>query len=117
MASRNPVSLAEIAGRYSDYRMAVPVDWHPRRREMLIATRFGNTFQLHTLVMPGGARTQITFFNEPVRSGTWHPNGGDYIVFSKDTGGGEWYQLFRYDPATGNSVLLTDGKSRNLAGP
>ncbi len=32
-------------------------------------------------------------------------------------GGGEWYQLFRYDMATGNSTLLTDGKSRNLQGP
>jgi len=29
----------------------------------------------------------------------------------------EWYQLYRYDVATGDVTLLTDGKSRNLAGP
>ncbi|HTU46923.1 MAG TPA: prolyl oligopeptidase family serine peptidase [Bryobacteraceae bacterium] len=112
-----PLSLAETAGRYADYRTALPADWNPARREMLIGTRFGNTNQLHLVTMPGGARQQLTFFREPVYGGTYHPNGGDYIVFSKDVGGGEWYQLFRYDLATGQSTLLTDGKSRNTLGP
>ena len=38
-------------------------------------------------------------------------------MFAKDIGGGEWYQLYRYDVATGDVTLLTDGKSRNLMGP
>ena len=112
-----PAGIAERAARYTEARSAQPVDWNPTRREMLISTRFGNTVQLHLVKMPGGARQQLTFFSEPVRSGTFHPNGGDYIVYSKDTGGGEWYQLFRYDLATGESTLLTDGKSRNVLGP
>lgn len=112
-----PASIAETAGRYADYRFALPTDWHPERRELLISTRFGNTPQLHLLQMPAGARQQLTFFSEPVYYGKYHPKGGDYIVFSKDIGGGEWYQLFRYDVATGESTLLTDGKSRNELGP
>jgi len=112
-----PASVAETAGMYGESRSALDADWHPRRREMLIATRFGNTFQLHLVKSPGGAREQLTFFNEPVRRGSFHPTSGDYIVFSKDLGGGEWYQLFRYDAATGTSTMLTDGKSRNLQGP
>ncbi len=84
---------------------------------MLIGTRFGNTYQTHLVKMPGGARQQLTFFTEPVYGGSFHPRGGDYFVFSRDVGGGEWYQLFRYDFATRNSTLLTDGKSRNLLGP
>lgn len=112
-----PATLAEKASRYADFRTAAPVDWHPERRELLIATRFGNTVQLHAVKMAGGAREQITFFNEPVRVGKYHPNGGDYLVFQKDTGGGEWYQLFRFDLASGESTLLTDGKSRNELGP
>ena len=99
-----PVSLAETAGRYAEYRSALPADWHPTRREMLITTRFGNTNQLHLVQMPGGARRQLTFFSEPVSEGLYHPNGGDYFVFSKDIGGGEWYQLFRYDLSTGDST-------------
>src|SRR5262249_32670806 len=33
--------------------------------------------------------------------------------FSKDVGGGEFYQIYRYDNASGDITLLTDGKSRN----
>src|ERR1700694_1844216 len=112
-----PASLAEMAGRYGSYRSASLADWHPTKREMLIATRFGDTPQLHLVKMPGGTRQQLTFFADPVGGGRFHPNGGDYILFSKDIGGGEWYQLYRYDVATGDVTLLTDGKSRNLAGP
>src|SRR3989449_7758570 len=112
-----PASLAETAGRYGSYRSASLADWHPTRREMLIATRFGDTPQLHLVKMPGGARQQMTFYPDAVTNGRFHPNGGDYVVFSKDLGGGEWYQLYRYDMKTGDVTLLTDGKARNLPGP
>ena len=112
-----PASLAETADRYLNYRLAFDADWHPTRREMLIGTRFGDTYELHLVKSPGAARQQLTFFREPVRVGSFHPAGGDYIVFRKDVGGGEWYQLYRYDMVTGESTLLTDGKSRNSLGP
>src|SRR5262249_938323 len=80
-------------GRYLEYRAANFVDWHPTKAEMLISTRFGDTAQLHVVSEPGGARRQITFYSDAVTGGSYHPNGGDYIVFSKDIGGGEWYQL------------------------
>jgi len=112
-----PAALAETAGRYKDNRAAFAPSWHPQRRELLISTRFANTYQTHLVKMPGGARQQLAFFPEPVYGGSFHPQGGDYFVFQKDVGGGEWYQLFRYDMATGTSTLLTDGKSRNLQGP
>jgi dipeptidyl aminopeptidase/acylaminoacyl peptidase len=112
-----PASMADTAGRYSSYRGATLADWHPTRRELLIATRFGDTPQLHLVKMPGGERQQLTFYADAVGSGTFHPNGGNYLVFSKDIGGGEWFQLYRYDMKTGDVALLTDGKSRNLRGP
>jgi dipeptidyl aminopeptidase/acylaminoacyl peptidase len=112
-----PASLAETTGRYGSYRGASLADWHPTRREILIATRFAETPQLHLVKMPGGERQQLTFFSDPVGGGRFHPNGGDYILFAKDIGGGEWYQLYRYDVASGDVTLLTDGKSRNLPGP
>ena len=112
-----PASLADTAGRYGSFRSAVFADWHPSRHEMLIATRFADTNQLHLVAAPGGQRRQLTFFPDAVNGGRFHPNGGDYIVFMKDIGGGEWYQLYRYDLSSGNVTLLTDGKSRNLMGP
>jgi dipeptidyl aminopeptidase/acylaminoacyl peptidase len=112
-----PAALAETAGRYASFRSASLSDWHPTKHEMLIATRFAETAQLHLVAIPGGARQQLTFYPDAVLNGKFHPNGGDYIVFSKDIGGGEWYQLYRYDVKTGEVTLLTDGKSRNLVGP
>ena len=111
-----PAAVAETVARYTDYRTASLQSWHPTRREILINTRFGDTHQIHQVKMPGGARTQLTFFPDRVVSASFQPTTGDYFVFTKDIGGGEWFQKYRYDLATGGVTLLTDGKSRNLGG-
>jgi len=109
-----PQALAEKADRYTNFRSAYFASWHPTKREMLIATRFADTFQIHQVKMPAGARTQLTFYVDDVRGAQYPPKGGDSFVFSKDIGGGEFYQLYRYDDSTGAVTLLTDGKSRNI---
>jgi Tol biopolymer transport system component len=109
-----PASLAEDVRRYTESRPAGFDDWHPGRREMLITTRFGNTPQIHQVKAPGGARTQLTFYNEPIGTATYEPRQGRYFVFSKDVGGNEFAQLYRYDLADGRVTLLTDGgRSQN----
>ncbi len=110
-----PPELRADAGRYLEFRAAAMQGWHPQRREMLIATRFADTTQLHLVKMPGGDRRQLTFGAEPVAGGSFRPKTGEFIVFAQDSGGGEFYQLFRYDFADGRTTILTDGKSRNSA--
>ncbi|MGZ4820699.1 MAG: S9 family peptidase, partial [Terriglobales bacterium] len=109
-----PVSIAEQAGRYTEVRSAFLGSWNPRQREMLILTRFGDTNQVHLVKMPGGARSQLTFFPDRVSGAHFEPTKGNYFIFGKDIGGGEWFQLYRYDMGSGDITLLTDGKSRNL---
>lgn len=111
-----PGSLAEKVGRYTEFRAAAFSSWHPSKREMLISTRFGDTSQVHQVKFPGGDRRQLTFFPDRVGGGSFPPKGGDYFIFSKDTGGDEFFQGYRYDLATGNTTMLTDGKSRNTGG-
>jgi len=101
---------------YLESRSAGLCDWHPKRREILVATRFADATQLHVVKTPGGVRRQITFSTEPVSSGTFDPQAGAFIVFMQDNGGGEFYQLYRQDSTDGRVTLLTDGKSRNLGG-
>ena len=108
-----PVSIAEKAAKYTDYRTATTYGWHPTKREILIGTRFADTVQAHQIAMPGGARTQMTFFGDRVVDASYQPHKGDFFLFRKDVGGGEWYQIYRFDVATGDVTLLTDGKSRN----
>ncbi len=110
-----PASLAEAVGRYSEVRHAFFASWHPLRREMLIETRFADTYQVHAVKSPGGARTQLTFFPDRVGGAWYEPVHGDSFLFSKDIGGGEFFQLYLYDLKTGNITLLTDGKSRNTS--
>jgi dipeptidyl aminopeptidase/acylaminoacyl peptidase len=111
-----PGDLPDQVGRYTESRAAGFQDWHPTRAEMLITTRFGDTNQLHHVTQPGGARTQLTFFPDRVDGGKFEPAKGEYLVFSKGAGGNEFNQNYRYDLATGEITLLTDGKSRN-SGP
>jgi dipeptidyl aminopeptidase/acylaminoacyl peptidase len=108
-----PMELKRDVGRYLEFRAAAFQGWHPERREMLIATRFADTPQLHLVKAPGGARRQLTFAAEPSTGGLFRPRTGQFIVFSQDVGGGEFYQLYRLDLADGRMTLLTDGKSRN----
>ena len=90
-----PLAAVEKANRYTEFRSASVFSWHPTRREMLIGTRFADTLQVHEVKMPGGARTQLTFFPDRVSGASYHPRTGDYFIFNKDVGGGEWFQLFR----------------------
>ena len=108
-----PASIAEKAAKYTDYRTATMYGWHPTKREILIGTRFADTVQVHQVAMPGGARTEMTFFGDRVSDASYQPHKGEFFLFRKDVGGGEWYQIFRFDVATGDVTMLTDGKSRN----
>ena len=111
-----PAAIALAARPYSEFRAAGFWDWHPMRREMIIGTRFGDAPQLHRVRSPGGDRTQLTFFPDPVSGASYQPTDGRYIVFTKDVGGAEFFQKYRYDVASGEITLLTDGKSRNVGG-
>ena len=83
---------------------------------MLISTRFGNSNQLHYVKMPGGDRSQITFYDEPIVSATFEPVKGAYFLFLKDVGGNEFGQIYRYDIANKKTTLLTDGKRSQNGG-
>lgn len=111
-----PAAIAESAFRYTEGRSASFASWHPKERRMLIATRFANTTQVHMITHPGGDRRQLTFFPEPAIGASFDPKEGNFFCFSKDTGGDEFYQNYRYDLATGETTLLTDGKKRNGTG-
>ncbi|MEK7390308.1 MAG: hypothetical protein AAB036_11505 [Elusimicrobiota bacterium] len=98
---------------YLEARTAVFQGWHPKRREMLIVTRFGETNQLHWVKQAGADRRQLTFLQGTVMGGAIQPIEGRYVVFSVDKDGSENFQLHRLDLNSGAVTQLTDGKSRN----
>ncbi len=85
-------------------------------RGLLISTRFGNAAQLHRVTTPGGARTQLTFFDEPVGPARYIPgSNGNRILLMRDAGGSEDYQVFHHDLTTGKTTRLTAGKGQHGA--
>lgn len=109
-----PKSLGQAIKKYSEGRNASLADIHPNGKEILAVTRFGSTNQLHNIITPMGARKQITFFEEPVNTASYEPTKGEYLVYSKDTGGNEFGQLYSLNLKTMESKLLTDGgRSQN----
>ncbi|HEX7769071.1 MAG TPA: S9 family peptidase [Dokdonella sp.] len=107
-----PASLDARLQRYANTRSAGLGGWLSDGSGLLVTTRFGNTVQAHRVRTPGGAREQLTFFEEPVSFVVAHPTRPGF-VFGRDAGGSEFWQLYWYDLATREVRLLTDGKSRN----
>ncbi len=111
-----PDTLIDEVNKYTEYRTADVQSWHPKQKEILIKTRFADTLQIHRLKSPGGARKQLTFYKDGITGATFQPTNGDFFIFSKDSGGNENYQDYRFDCNTGDVTLLTDGTSRNTGG-
>ena len=108
-----PTTLADRVRPYLEARSAGAVDWNPVDKSLLISTRFGNVAQLHSVAAPLAMRRQVTFEVDRV-GGAAYSKTGDVLVVQKDTGGGEFFQL--YTLKDGRLSLLTDGKSRNQFG-
>lgn len=109
-----PKALVERTLQYQNVRAASVSDWDASGKGLYISTRFGNTAQVHHVAAPGAARRQITFFEEPVGGlSVDRRKGRQGFTFTRDIGGGEFYQIYYFDQQTGTAALLTDGKSRN----
>ena len=100
---------------YENLRSALLADWHPKERRILIRTRFAESVQLHEVAMPMGARTQLTYYRDPVNAGFYRPNDPEQLVYSLNEGGAENFQLFLLDRRTGRSTRFTDGTHRYVA--
>ncbi len=113
-----PLPAPNVAGRVAAYlsaRQATVLGWSPRGA-LLIATRFGDTTQLHLVAQAGGERRQLTFYADPVAQAVFAPSIADNaLVFRKDDAGNGRYQLYYQRVGAPDAQRLTDGKSVNGA--
>ena len=113
-----PLPLVRQVEPYTDFRGHGFVDWHPQRREMIVAHRLkgASTVQLFRLAAPMGEPQPLTNAADPVTSATYEPNHGRYIVYERGAGGNEATQLYRLDLDTRAETLLTDPDQRHETG-
>ena len=107
-----PDGLSARLAQYLETRSASLASISNDGERMLISTRFGEIAQLHEVRMPLGARTQLTFFDEPLRSASYAPNDPMQLFYLRDAGGAEDYQLFSYDRRTGEERAWTEPGAR-----
>ncbi|MEO0881875.1 MAG: alpha/beta fold hydrolase [Pseudomonadota bacterium] len=107
-----PAEIRERLRQYQNVRGHSFEDWVGDK--ILISTRFGQVPQIHKIDQPGGARQQITFFEEPILGAVADPNGSSFL-FGKDTGGDEFYQGHLHDLMSGDVTVFTEPGTRNGA--
>ncbi len=106
-----PPALAESLLGYENVRIALFDDWLADG-SMLVSTRFGQTTQVHRVAFPGGARTQLTFYNEPIAAAIARPGKPDEFAFMRDAGGSEYFQIY-LARLNGAAIALTEPETRN----
>ncbi|WP_300376269.1 alpha/beta fold hydrolase [Henriciella sp.] len=107
-----PEKVSERLRQYSNVRTHSFADWTDEG--VLVSTRFGEVNQIHHVREPMAARRQITFYDEPVNGADVNPEGGSFL-FSKDTGGDEFYQGYLYDLEDASVTQFTEPGTRNGA--
>ncbi|MFW5662965.1 MAG: S9 family peptidase, partial [Bacteroidota bacterium] len=111
-----PQTLKNRLMQYQNTRSAGFAGWDARGEGLFITTRFGETSQVHYIEKAGGARKQLTFFDEPIAGISVRPESEEQgFLFSKDIGGNELYQIYYFDMRDGSYKMLTDGNSRNMS--
>jgi len=110
-----PQSLVDRLQRYTDFRGHGFVDWHPTRREMLVAHRKAgaSTAQLYRLSGPLAEPEPLTAEVDPVTVASYEPREGRYLVYARSSGGNEAAQLYRLDLDTRQQTLLSNPDERH----
>jgi dipeptidyl aminopeptidase/acylaminoacyl peptidase len=109
-----PAELAQRLDQYLNVRAASLLDIDDRGTALLVSTRFAETSQIHRVDVPGGARRQLTFLDEPAR-GARFSRDGTSVLYRSDRGGNEQYQLFALDLKSGHSKALSEQGGRVAA--
>ncbi|MFI4867458.1 MAG: prolyl oligopeptidase family serine peptidase [Steroidobacterales bacterium] len=109
----DPAVSASLA-RYLESRSASFVDWL-LDGSMLIATRFGDSDQIHRLRAPLGMREQLTYAPGGVSAGAARPYASDAFAYLAPLHGGEGSQLMLQRLADHALTTLTDGDQRDAA--
>ncbi len=105
-----PPIPAEIAAKtepYTAYKPGRLLDWHPKKREILVRVRLGDADQVHRVAGPGASPEPLTDHADPVAGARYEPRSGGSILFTRGTGGDEVYRIHRLDPATRQSAPVS----------
>ncbi len=107
-----PPALRERLGQYQNARAASIGGWPADGAGLYVVTGFGETPQAHVVEAPGGARRQLTFYDDPVVDLAPSPTNSNFFAFARDSGGDENFQIYVFDRTIAFARRLSDGVGR-----
>jgi len=107
-------AVAAALRPYLQSRSASFIDWLSDG-SLLIATRFGDTRQLHRVRLPLGAREQLTFAPAGVEAGAARPYASDSFVFAAPAADGTESRLYLQRTEDHQLTALTGAGFRDQA--
>jgi dipeptidyl aminopeptidase/acylaminoacyl peptidase len=114
-----PQSIADDLARYTKFKDAQLIAWHPTKRQLLVTTALGSFPQIHLVDSPGKIGPALTSYPQPgiARSvpTSFDPADPSGFIFQRDPGGTESTSLFRYDLATGAISEVIQARGRYVA--
>ncbi len=109
-----PNSVRQSLARYQNWNFAALQDWGPGGIGMVVVSRVREINQIHFIAAPGAAPRQLTFSKEPVTSVHVCPAADKrMMLFTRDSGGNENFQIYAMYVDSPSPVRLTDGTSQN----
>jgi len=93
-------ALTKKVEAYTQFKPSSIVAWHPRDGSILVRMRLNNSNQLHLVKSPGAKPEPLTDFQDAVSNATFQPIKGEYLLFSRATGGDEVFRFYRLDLMT-----------------
>jgi dipeptidyl aminopeptidase/acylaminoacyl peptidase len=107
-------SLREAVARYRNWNFASLADWMPDGGGMIVVSRVKEINQIHSVSAPCASPKQLTFLSEPVTSVAVCPDPRRrLLIFTKDSGGDENFQIFALRLDSPAPVRLTDGAGQS----
>src|ERR1044071_6528414 len=108
-----PASLAKKVNQYKNAYGYPLAGWDPSKRELWIKVLASTGTWVSRVETPGGIPKQVISIQAGGVYDVYFQPQGKYLVYNKDVGGNETFQIFLYDLATRESKPITDAKSRS----
>lgn len=107
-----PASLAKDVEPYKGQYGLPLAGWNPTRREVWLKGLSSVTW-ISRVITPGFIPIPSTYIREGGIYDIYFQPQGKYLAYTRDAAGNEIFHLYIYDMGSGNSTLLSDGKSRS----
>jgi hypothetical protein len=107
-----PASLAKDVEPYKGQYGLPLAGWNPTRREIWLKGLSSVTW-VSRVITPGFMPIPSMYIREGGIYDIYFQPQGKYLVYTRDAAGNEIFHLYLYDIGSGNTTLLSDGKSRS----